>query len=46
MCKYKTIDLCAGIRGRRKGFELTGKAGNFYLYNLIVKNNFYRNSLE
>ena len=22
--KYKTIDLCAGIGGIRKGFELTG----------------------
>ena len=24
LCKYKTIDLCAGIGGIRKGFELTG----------------------
>lgn len=25
---YKTIDLCAGIGGIRKGFELTGKFEN------------------
>lgn len=28
MYKYKTIDLCAGIGGIRRGFELTGKAEN------------------
>ena len=28
MCKYKTVDLCAGIGGIRRGFELTGKAEN------------------
>lgn len=28
MKKYKTIDLCAGIGGIRKGFELTGKCEN------------------
>lgn len=26
--KYKTIDLCAGIGGIRKGFELTGEFEN------------------
>lgn len=26
--KYKTVDLCAGIGGIRKGFELTGKFKN------------------
>ena len=25
---YKTIDLCAGIGGIRKGFEMTGKFKN------------------
>ena len=25
---YKTIDLCAGIGGIRRGFELTGKFEN------------------
>ena len=25
---YKTIDLCAGIGGIRRGFELTGKFQN------------------
>lgn len=28
MIKYKTIDLCAGIGGIRKGFELTGQFEN------------------
>lgn len=28
MCRYKTVDLCAGIGGIRRGFELTGKAEN------------------
>lgn len=28
MQKYKTIDLCAGIGGIRKGFEMTGKYYN------------------
>ncbi|OON97980.1 MAG: DNA (cytosine-5-)-methyltransferase [Epulopiscium sp. Nele67-Bin005] len=28
MVKYRTIDLCAGIGGIRRGFELTGKAEN------------------
>lgn len=28
MYKYKTVDLCAGIGGIRKGFELTGKTEN------------------
>lgn len=28
MAKYKTIDLCAGIGGIRKGFELTGQFEN------------------
>lgn len=28
MNKYKTIDLCAGIGGIRKGFELTGRTIN------------------
>ena len=26
--EYKTIDLCAGIGGIRRGFELTGKFKN------------------
>ena len=26
--KYKTIDLCAGIGGIRRGFELTGQFEN------------------
>ena len=28
MQKYKTIDLCAGIGGIRKGFEMTGQFNN------------------
>lgn len=28
MNKFKTVDLCAGIGGIRKGFELTGKVNN------------------
>ena len=26
--KYKTVDLCAGIGGIRRGFELTGQFKN------------------
>lgn len=28
MEKFKTVDLCAGIGGIRRGFELTGKTEN------------------
>lgn len=28
MVKYRTIDLCAGIGGMRRGFELTGRCEN------------------